>query len=272
MEHNGSENCFVIMPISDHHEYEADHFRDVYDDLIKPSVIKSGYKPVRADEIKNSNFIHLDIFQHLLSDRMAICDISSRNPNVFYELAFRQAHNLPTVLLKDEKTTSPFDISGIRYIEYKSHLRASTINKASEEICDFIANSKGNPNHNSIPYLLGATKNITNGETTDTFAEKNVIDLINRIDVQYSETKSIMYSINNSLKIEEIIESITSLSRGVSGIKSDINRILNILNQTNKDIKSKNTISPRKFETSDPIDELGRILEELRRTPGTDEE
>ena len=56
----------------------------------------------------------MDILQQILACDMAICDLSSRNPNVFYELGFRQAFDKKTVLMIDDKTIRPFDISAIR--------------------------------------------------------------------------------------------------------------------------------------------------------------
>lgn len=83
--------CFVIMPISDQAEYEPNHFTLVYQDIIIPAIEKAGMTPVRADETKNTNLIQLDIIRKVIESDIAICDMSSKNPNVFYELGMRQA-------------------------------------------------------------------------------------------------------------------------------------------------------------------------------------
>lgn len=54
---------------------------------------------------------------------MAICDLSTRNPNVLFELGFRQAFDKPTVLVQEENTERIFDISGFRTIDYRSSLK-----------------------------------------------------------------------------------------------------------------------------------------------------
>lgn len=100
--------CFVIMPISDADGYEKGHFTRVYEHLIKPAVIEAGFEPVRADDTSKANFIVVDILQQILKCDIAICDLSSRNPNVFYELGIRQAFNLRTILIKDNRTAMPF--------------------------------------------------------------------------------------------------------------------------------------------------------------------
>lgn len=121
--------CFIIMPISDADGYEKGHFTRVYEHLIKPAVIEAGFEPIRADDTSKANFIVVDILQQILACEMAICDLSSRNPNVFYELGIRQAFNKKTVLIKDSKTLMPFDIAGIRTLPYSENLRVDEVKK-----------------------------------------------------------------------------------------------------------------------------------------------
>jgi len=115
--------CFVIMPIADMNGYDTRHFDRVYSHIIKPACAKAGFSPVRADEISSSNLIVLDILRRIVECDIAICDLSGRNPNVMYELGLRQAFNKKTVLIKDDKTLSPFDVQAFRYCEYDTSLR-----------------------------------------------------------------------------------------------------------------------------------------------------
>lgn len=127
-------NCFVIMPISDMEGYDSGHFGRVYEHLIKPACIEAGLEPVRADEVKNTNFIVLDILKRILQSDMAICDLSGRNPNVLYELGIRQAFNLPVTLIKDKKTKDIFDIQALRFVEYNETLRIDHIKNDIENV------------------------------------------------------------------------------------------------------------------------------------------
>ena len=119
--------CFVIMPISDVDGYPKGHFDRVYEFIIKPACMQAGFDAIRAD-------VTVDILKHVYDCEMAICDLSARNPNVFYELGFRQAFNKKTVLMIDEKTTRPFDISAIRSFQYQSSLRIDLVNEAKEKL------------------------------------------------------------------------------------------------------------------------------------------
>lgn len=116
---DGEKMCFVVMPITDPDGYVKGHFKHVYEDIVQPACVKAGFKPVRADEVKQSNLIHLDILQKLLEAPMAICDLSNRNPNVLFELALRQAFDKPVALIQEVGTPQIFDISPLRYTEYR---------------------------------------------------------------------------------------------------------------------------------------------------------
>jgi hypothetical protein len=89
------EECFVVMPISDPDGYLPGHFRHVFDDIFAPACDKAGFRPIRADQVRETSLIHLDILQKLIKSPMALCDLSSRNPNVLFELGLRQAFDQP---------------------------------------------------------------------------------------------------------------------------------------------------------------------------------
>ena len=108
-------DCFIIMPISDPPGYEAGHFRHVYDDLIKPACKHLNYNPVRADDIAGTSLIHVDILKKIVESPIAICDLSSRNPNVLFELGIRQAFDKPVVLIQEVGTEKIFDIGILKY-------------------------------------------------------------------------------------------------------------------------------------------------------------
>lgn len=152
-----AKTCFVIMPISDHPEYSTGHFRRVYEYIIKPACKKAGYIPTRADDTNKSNDIVTDIIKKIIDSDMAICDMSSRNPNVFYELGLRHAFNLKTTLIKDKKTSRAFDIAGLRAVEYDQSLRVDEVEAAISAIADAITETENmkSDEANSTIQLLG---------------------------------------------------------------------------------------------------------------------
>ncbi|EOI1354983.1 hypothetical protein ACMWIM_002769 [Citrobacter amalonaticus] len=148
--------CFAIMPIADHPDYDSGHFGRVYNHLIKPACEKAGYKVIRADDAKASHMIMFDILKNIIECDMAICDLSSKNANVFYELGLRQAFNKKTILITDGRTNTPFDITGFRYVKYDHTLRVDSVMNDIDEISSMLAEtSKADDNDvNSIVKLL----------------------------------------------------------------------------------------------------------------------
>jgi len=158
-ESDSKRTCFVIMPISDMSTYDKGHFSRVYDHIIKPSAKNQGFEVIRADEVKKTNYIIIDILKKVIESDMVICDMSGHNPNVLYELGIRQAFNKPTLLLKDDKSDKIFDIQGLRFTEYQSSLRIdsvqSDISRISQALKETSEISKGEVN--SLIQLLGVS-------------------------------------------------------------------------------------------------------------------
>lgn len=69
---------------------------------------------------------------------MAVCDLSSRNPNVMYELGIRQAYGKKVVLIQDEKSQPIFDVSAINTIFYNSKRTYEDVIASQNEISEAI--------------------------------------------------------------------------------------------------------------------------------------
>lgn len=153
-----NKECFIIMPISDADGYPAGHFKHVYENIIYPSCEMAGYQAIRADEVKATNLIHLDILKKLIDAPIAICDLSSRNPNVLFELGIRQAFDRPVVLIQEAGTPKIFDIAPLRYLEYSKEMKyhdVLRIQKDLKESIEATAAAEGEAgNVNSIVKLL----------------------------------------------------------------------------------------------------------------------
>jgi hypothetical protein len=159
------QECFIIMPISEPDGYEKDHFRHVYDDLIAPACETAGYKPIRSDDVLETNLIHLDVLKSILETPMAICDLSTRNPNVLFELGLRQAFDKPVVLIQEKGTPTIFDIAPLRFTEYRKeriyHEAIEDQSKIAEAIEATAKAAKQDKGVNSIIKLLSLTSPAT---------------------------------------------------------------------------------------------------------------
>jgi len=188
--------CFVIMPISDNPKYDVGHFNRVYIHIIKPACELAGFEPVRADEVNNTNHIAIDIVRKIINSDMAICDLSSRNPNVLYELGIRQSFDKPVTLIKDDITKRIFDIQGFRDIEYSSQLRIDNVQDTIDIIAENLKNtyeSKSNEINSLIKLLSISSAKISH--TTKISDETTIIlnsirSLENRFGVLESKVKN----------------------------------------------------------------------------------
>lgn len=197
-EEKPQKTCFVIMPISDVDGYEKGHFDRVYKYLIKPACEAAGYRVDRADDTSKTNMIIVDILQKAVKYDMAICDISSRNANVFYELGFRQAFNMKTVLIKDKKTVMPFDISSIRTLSYSETLRIDEVEKGRAEIQKALEETeKADSNDvNSLINLLSINKAEIPKQQDLSVDTSIILNAINDLKIK-SSTIDNTYVINN---------------------------------------------------------------------------
>lgn len=113
------QRCLVIMPFSDPNGYESGHFRKIYDHILVPAIAMAGYLPHRIDENTESTMIHGKLLDELINAPMVLCDLSSKNPNVLYELGIRHAFDKPVVLVQEKGQDRIFDIAGLTTVEYR---------------------------------------------------------------------------------------------------------------------------------------------------------
>lgn len=115
--------CFVSMPFGEKADFETGRTLNMdatYRTVIKPAVEAAGFECVRADEIVHSGMIDLPLYKQLLEADVVISDLSTSNPNVFYELGVRHAlRPYTTIIISEEQARIPFDINSISILKYK---------------------------------------------------------------------------------------------------------------------------------------------------------
>ncbi|HYO46490.1 MAG TPA: macro domain-containing protein [Gemmatimonadota bacterium] len=152
--------CFVIMPFNKKRDGAEviDFDEEVYRTIIEPSVETLGIKCLRCDQIEEAGSIHRDMFRHILEDEVAVVDTTTLNANVFYELGVRHSlHSSVTVLIRRKGTETPFNIGGMRVIEYDTHDPAN-VEATRTKIAEFIRNGlqrdeSDSPVYDNLPGL-----------------------------------------------------------------------------------------------------------------------
>ena len=115
--------CFVLMPFGTKTAQSGLQidFNAVYEKLISPAIQMANLEPLRADEDMVGGIIHKPMFERLILCEYAICDLTTANANVFYELGLRHAvRPWTTILLFAEQTGQlPFDVAPLRALPYR---------------------------------------------------------------------------------------------------------------------------------------------------------
>ncbi len=134
-------NCYIVMPYGK--KYGID-FDAVFSTLIKPACDRLNFECRRCDKVLKSGPIHKEMIKDLINDEIVIVDLSTLNPNVFYELGIRHATNRSTtILIAASDTEIPFNLLGHRVLLYDPH-NLEALKEKQNELRAFIANSHAN--------------------------------------------------------------------------------------------------------------------------------
>ncbi|NIM17854.1 MAG: response regulator [Candidatus Aminicenantes bacterium] len=137
-------NCFVIMPFSSTNSCTEDEWSEIFENVIKPAVEKSGfnYKCERANLPFGS--IIEDILDNLNRSELVIADLTDRNPNVLYELGVRHTIGSPAIMTAQSKADIPFDLLSYSFIIYGWKTKKEK-DKFKKQIKEVIAYLEENP-------------------------------------------------------------------------------------------------------------------------------
>ncbi len=131
------DSCFVLMPFSD-------PIGGYYSQVYEPAIKKAGLLPVRADaDIFGTGKIIDQIWEGINGAKVLVAELTSRNPNVFYELGLAHALDKPVVLVSSNEGDVPFDLKHIRVIYYDvsdPFWGQKLIEKVAENILSAISN------------------------------------------------------------------------------------------------------------------------------------
>lgn len=92
-------------------------FTSVYQDL-RTVLEVDGYECQRADDMWENAHIMTDIIELICTSAVIVCDLSNKNPNVFYEAGIAHALGKEVILITQSHDDVPFDLRSIRYLQY----------------------------------------------------------------------------------------------------------------------------------------------------------
>jgi len=111
------ETCFVIQP------FDKAKYDQRYIDIFSPAITNAGLKPYRIDQDASVRIPIEDIERGITDSAICFAEISTDNPNVWYELGFAIASKKDVILVcaDDRVGPFPFDIRHRQVITYKTN-------------------------------------------------------------------------------------------------------------------------------------------------------
>ena len=103
--------AFVLMPF-------REPFNGYYPKIFRPALESAGFSVQRADDLYSPRPVMLDIQESIVGADLVLCEMSGRNPNVFYELGLAHAIGKPAILVSTTEDDIPFDLRHVRVIHY----------------------------------------------------------------------------------------------------------------------------------------------------------
>lgn len=108
--------CFVMQP------FDHGVFDKRYDDIFEPAIKDAGLEPYRVDKDPSVSIPIDDIEAGIRRSELCLAEITTDNPNVWFELGFAIAVPKEVILVcsEERKTRFPFDVQHRNIIKYKT--------------------------------------------------------------------------------------------------------------------------------------------------------
>lgn len=110
------DRCFVIQP------FDRGKFDKRFDDVFEPAITNAGLEPYRVDRDPGVTIPIEEIQSGIEASRVCLADITTDNPNVWFELGYAIASQRDVVLVcSDERNSNfPFDVQHRSIIKYST--------------------------------------------------------------------------------------------------------------------------------------------------------
>lgn len=123
-----SKSCFIIQP------FDGEKFDSRYEDTFKPAIENANLKPYRVDKDPSTLVPIDDIERGIQASSICFAEISTDNPNIWYELGYASSQGKRIVMVCEEgRKNYPFDIQHRSIISYKSNSKKD-FERLEEEI------------------------------------------------------------------------------------------------------------------------------------------
>ncbi len=123
--------AFVVMPFSQPWSNE------VYENLFKPGIEDAGFEATRGDSIVRLGDLRTNVWRSITQAGVIVADVTTPNPNVYYELGLADALGKATFLFKQEGSSLPADRCSPRPSE-SGPMKGTTCSSVSRRLLTLI--------------------------------------------------------------------------------------------------------------------------------------
>lgn len=117
MKKEQEKKCFIVTPIGSESDPIRRHIEGIIDAAIRPA-LGDKYELIVAHKIYEPGSITKQVISEIYNAELVIANLTNRNPNVMYELAFRHSLGKPAIMIAESGTNLPSDIIMERVIFY----------------------------------------------------------------------------------------------------------------------------------------------------------
>jgi hypothetical protein len=182
--------CFVITPIGGEGSSIRREAEGIVDEVLIPVLADQlGFEVIVAHRIEATGSISQQVIRGVMESDLAICNLTTLNPNVMYELALRHAARLPVVTIASDSTTLPFDVAEDRVIFYQNDIMGANILKEKLRPMVDVCMSDDEPD-NPVYRAISASKVIKEVHATGG-SEAAIFDAINGLSKQIAAVQNI---------------------------------------------------------------------------------
>lgn len=187
-----AKRCFVITPIGD----SGSSVRRAADGLIKsaiqPVLEEAGFTVVAAHQMSDTGSITRQVIERVLGDDLVIANLTGLNPNVMYELAIRHAARKPVLVVAENGTNLPFDISDERTIFYSNDMHGVEDLKAALSTAIGVALADKSPDN---PIYRAVQSNVMRATVKDKPEQQYLLERLDDVDRQINHMSTLLNSI-----------------------------------------------------------------------------
>ena len=170
-------------------------FDKIYEELVKPAIIKADLEPLIEREEKSFGSIHKTMYEKIILCEFCIADLTNLNPNAYFELGMRYAVKPFTTIpiIASSHFPLPFDVGPDRTFAYQVDKDFNLSDKENdiEKLAAILIHAKQSRSTDSPLYdmINGISfQNSVAHEKTDVFREKVQYDNVIKNELAYARS------------------------------------------------------------------------------------